>query len=190
MGYLGGMGFLQIFGHFLLHSLDPLRKCFTAHFNHHLNFEPHLCARNSVPVSHIIQHKSNCANSRTIRCDDILLHELKDRFKQFNLSDAQKEITEGTTGTAYGVTASQVSFSVWQGKTPIDVAWWGAPTTLQSPLPAHCSRSTMAQRRSGFRPTYQMLPVQSQRNPFKLGAPFNPTVAAFVRWNFLFPPAN
>lgn len=121
---------MQIFGRFLLHFLDPLHKCLTAHFNHYLNFEPHLGARNSVPVSHIIQHKSNCANSRAIRCDDISFHEFKNRFHQFNFSDAQKEITEGTPSIANGLVTIHMSFSVKLGRMPIDAVWRGGATTL------------------------------------------------------------
>lgn len=53
--------------------------------------------------------------------------------------------------------------------------------------------STVRPRRSERQltpPTYLMLPVQSHRNLFKLRLPFHPTFAAFVRWNFLFPPTN
>lgn len=81
--------------------------------DHYLNFEPDLCARNSVSVSQKIQHKGYCANSRTIRCDDVSLHELKNRFQQFNFSNAYKGTTEGRTGTTFGLTAIQISFSSW-----------------------------------------------------------------------------
>ena len=46
------------------------------------------------------------------------------------------------------------------------------------------------QRKSEIRPIYQMLPLQSYRNPSKLEASFNPTVAAYARWSFPFPPSN
>lgn len=45
---------------------------------------------------------------------------------------------------------------------------------LLSPLSAHRSRSCGSQRRSGSRPTYQMLPVQTYRNPSKLGSFLHP----------------